>query len=53
MHFSKGRASQRERLETSEALGTMSEQTNFDTCLVLLRNTFFCLFKKATAQVGH
>ena len=46
MHLSKGRTIQRERLETSEARDTMSAQTDFDPCVVLLRNTFFCLLKK-------
>ena len=53
MHFSKRRANQRERLEMSEVRDTMSAQTDSDPCLVLQGNTFFCLFKKATAQVGH
>ena len=53
MHFSKRRANQRERLEMSEVRGTMSAQTDSDPCLVLQGNTLFCLFKKATAQVGH
>lgn len=46
MHLSKGRANQRERLETSEVRGTLSAQTDSDPCLVLLRNTFFVFLKK-------
>ena len=52
-HFSKRRANQRERLEMSEVRGTMSAQIDSDPCLVLQGDTFFYLFKKATAQVGH
>ena len=44
MHFSKRRASQRERLEMSEVRGTMSAQTDSDPCLVLQGNTFFLSF---------